>query len=82
MRQELTDILKSYENQQSLLQNRYVEFPMIFNESTSLIEIRARDNISQEERGGSQGTLQIRCAVIVEALVHLLWKCLLLKNMP
>lgn len=29
-------------------------------------------NISREERGGSQGTLQIRCTLIVEAPVHLL----------
>lgn len=72
MRQELTDILKSYENQQSLLQNHYVELPRIFNESTNLREMQARDNISREECRGCQGTLQIRCMLIVEAPVHLL----------
>lgn len=72
MRQELTDILRSYETKQSFLQNQYVELPRTFNESTNLREMQARDNISREECRGSQGTLQIRYMLIVEALVHLL----------
>lgn len=72
MRQELTDMLKSYENQQSLLQNHYVELPRIFNESANLREMQARDSISHKECGGSQGTLQIRCTLIVEAPMRLL----------
>lgn len=72
MRQELTDIVKSYESQQSLLQNHYVELPRIFNESTNLREMQARDNVSHEECRVSQGTLQIRYMLIVEAPVHLL----------
>lgn len=72
MRQELTDILKSYENQQSLLQNNYVEIPRILNESADLREIQARDNTSHEERGGSQDALQITYMLIAEAPMHLL----------